>query len=104
VQDVLLHNTVMLNEAVDALAVQPDGHYIDATFGRGGHSRLVLSRLGAGGLLTVFDKDPLAIAEAQSLGVHAGSTSVAVYIFVHSGGYVKMNDVLYFGNIQSSRC
>lgn len=67
-QDVLLHNTVMLNEAVDALAVQPDGHYIDATFGRGGHSRLVLSRLGAGGLLTVFDKDPLAIAEAQSLG------------------------------------
>lgn len=58
----------MLNEAVDALAVQPDGHYIDATFGRGGHSRLVLSRLGAGGLLTVFDKDPLAIAEAQSLG------------------------------------
>ena len=67
-QDVLLHNTVMLNEAVDALAVQPDGHYIDATFGRGGHSRLVLSRLGAGGLLTVFDKDPLAIAEARSLG------------------------------------
>jgi len=34
-----------LNEAVDALQIQPDGHYIDATFGRGGHSRLILSRL-----------------------------------------------------------
>jgi 16S rRNA (cytosine1402-N4)-methyltransferase len=67
VQDVWTHCTVLLNEAVDALSVQPDGRYIDATFGRGGHSRLLLSRLGAGGGLTVFDKDPLAIAEAQSL-------------------------------------
>ncbi len=67
-QDVWTHHTVLLNEAVDALAVQPEGAYIDATFGRGGHSRLVLSRLGAQGQLTVFDKDPLAVAEAQSLG------------------------------------
>lgn len=66
-QDVWNHRTVLLNEAVDALSVQHDGHYIDATFGRGGHSRLVLSRLGAAGRLTVFDKDPQAIAEAQSL-------------------------------------
>jgi 16S rRNA (cytosine1402-N4)-methyltransferase len=67
-QDVWTHHTVLLNEAVDALAIQADGAYIDATFGRGGHSRLVLSRLGAQGQLTVFDKDPLAVAEAQSLG------------------------------------
>jgi 16S rRNA (cytosine1402-N4)-methyltransferase len=67
-QDVWTHHTVLLNEAVDALAIQPDGAYIDATFGRGGHSRLVLSRLGPQGRLTVFDKDPLAVAEAQSLG------------------------------------
>ena len=66
-QDVWTHHTVLLNEAVDALAIQPEGAYIDATFGRGGHSRLVLSRLGAQGQLTVFDKDPLAVAEAQSL-------------------------------------
>jgi 16S rRNA (cytosine1402-N4)-methyltransferase len=66
-QDVWTHHTVLLNEAVDALAIQPDGAYIDATFGRGGHSRLVLSRLGPQGRLTVFDKDPLAVAEAQSL-------------------------------------
>jgi 16S rRNA (cytosine1402-N4)-methyltransferase len=68
VPDAWTHRTVLLNEAVDALSVQPDGHYIDATFGRGGHSRLILSRLGAGGALTVFDKDPQAVAEAQALG------------------------------------
>ena len=66
-QDVWTHNTVLLNEAVDALSVRPDAAYIDATFGRGGHSRLILSALGASGRLTVFDKDPLAVAEAQSL-------------------------------------
>ena len=61
------HCTVLLNEAVDALQIQPDGHYIDATFGRGGHSRLILSRLSAAGRLTVFDKDPQAVAVAQAL-------------------------------------
>ena len=44
-QDVWTHHTVLLNEAVDALAIQADGAYIDATFGRGGHSRLVLLSL-----------------------------------------------------------
>jgi 16S rRNA (cytosine1402-N4)-methyltransferase len=39
------HTTVLLNEAVDALVTKPDGIYVDATFGRGGHSRLILSRL-----------------------------------------------------------
>jgi 16S rRNA (cytosine1402-N4)-methyltransferase len=57
----------LLNEAVAALQVNPDGHYIDATFGRGGHSRLILSRLSGSGQLTAFDKDPEAIAEAQGM-------------------------------------
>lgn len=61
------HCTVLLNEAVDALHIQPDGHYIDATFGRGGHSRLILSRLSPAGRLTVFDKDPQAIAVAREI-------------------------------------
>ncbi|MEO6320203.1 MAG: 16S rRNA (cytosine(1402)-N(4))-methyltransferase RsmH [Polaromonas sp.] len=61
------HRTVLLNEAVTALQVNPDGHYIDATFGRGGHSRLLLSQLSARGRLTAFDKDLDAIAEAQSI-------------------------------------
>ncbi|MEO5660832.1 MAG: 16S rRNA (cytosine(1402)-N(4))-methyltransferase RsmH [Polaromonas sp.] len=61
------HRTVLLNEAIAALQVNPDGHYIDATFGRGGHSRLLLSQLSALGRLTAFDKDLDAIAEAQSI-------------------------------------
>ncbi|MCJ0761969.1 16S rRNA (cytosine(1402)-N(4))-methyltransferase RsmH [Variovorax terrae] len=62
------HTTVLLNEAVDALLSNPDATYIDATFGRGGHSRLILSRLSPQGRLVAFDKDPDAIAEAQRLG------------------------------------
>ena len=61
------HVTVMLQEAVDALAIKPDGIYVDGTFGRGGHSRLILSRLGPKGRLLAIDRDPLAIAEAQTI-------------------------------------
>jgi len=61
------HTTVLLNEAVDALFTKPDGNYVDATFGRGGHSRLILSRLGPQGRLVAFDKDPEAIAEASRI-------------------------------------
>ena len=61
------HRTVLLDEAIDALQIQPDRHYIDATFGRGGHSRLLLSRLSVQGRLTAFDKDLEAIAEAQTI-------------------------------------
>ena len=68
VQDTWTHRTVLLNEAVTALHIQPDGHYIDATFGRGGHSRLILSQLSAAGRLTAFDKDLEAVAEARRLG------------------------------------
>ncbi len=68
-QTVFSHCTVLLDEAVDSLSIRPDGHYIDATFGRGGHSRLILSRLGSGGRLTAFDKDPLAVAVADELAL-----------------------------------
>ena len=61
------HVTVLLNEAVAGLQVQPAGVYVDGTFGRGGHSRLILSQLGKDGRLVVFDKDPQAIAVAQEL-------------------------------------
>ena len=61
------HVTVMLQEAVDALAIKPDGIYVDGTFGRGGHSRLILSRLGPNGRLLAIDRDPLALAEAQTI-------------------------------------
>ena len=61
------HTTVLLNEAVDSLVTQPDQRYVDATFGRGGHSRLILSRLSPAGRLIAFDKDPDAIRTAESL-------------------------------------
>jgi 16S rRNA (cytosine1402-N4)-methyltransferase len=62
------HTTVLLNEAVDALVTKEDATYVDATFGRGGHSRLILSKLSPKGKLIVFDKDPDAIEVAESIG------------------------------------
>ena len=71
------HTTVLLSEAADALFNDPDAHvsgvdplaqtYVDATFGRGGHSRLILSRLKPQGRLIAFDKDPDAVAHAASI-------------------------------------
>ncbi len=58
------HTTVLLNEAVSALVTEPDGLYVDATFGRGGHSRALLQHLSPQGRLVAFDKDPEAVAEA----------------------------------------
>jgi 16S rRNA (cytosine1402-N4)-methyltransferase len=66
-QDTWTHNTVLLNEAVDALEVQREGVFVDATFGRGGHSALVLSRLSPMGSLIAFDKDPEAVQAAQKI-------------------------------------
>jgi 16S rRNA (cytosine1402-N4)-methyltransferase len=60
----------LLNEAIEALVVNPDGHYVDATFGRGGHSQLILNSLSAQGRLTAFDKDAEAVVFARSLADH----------------------------------
>ena len=62
-----LHITVLLEEAVEALAIKPDGVYVDGTFGRGGHSRAVLARLGPNGKLIAFDRDPVAVAAGEAL-------------------------------------
>ncbi len=61
------HITVLLREAVEALNIQPDGIYIDCTFGGGGHSRAILERLNERGRLIAFDQDPQAIAHAQTI-------------------------------------
>jgi 16S rRNA (cytosine1402-N4)-methyltransferase len=58
------HRTVLLHEAVDALVTTRDGLYVDGTFGRGGHSRLLLSRLSPRARLIAFDRDPEAVAAA----------------------------------------
>lgn len=61
------HVPVLYAEALEALAVQPDGRYLDGTFGRGGHAQGVLEQLGPEGRLLVMDKDPEAIAAAQAM-------------------------------------
>lgn len=61
------HVSVLLAEAVDALAIRADGVYVDGTFGRGGHSRAILERLGPAGRLIALDRDPAAIAAGAAI-------------------------------------
>ena len=79
------HITVLLDEAVEALAVRADGCYMDGTFGRGGHSRLILERLGPEGRLLGFDKDPLAIATGNALAAEDGRFVVVQRSFADLG-------------------
>ena len=58
------HSPVLLAECLDFLHLRPDGTYVDATFGGGGHSRAILERLGPQGRLIAFDQDPDAQANA----------------------------------------
>ncbi len=74
-----LHQPVLLQQAITALAIQPNGIYIDCTFGRGGHSRAILSNLGTSGQIIAFDQDPDSIETAQSL-----STEDQRFSFIHS--------------------
>ncbi len=62
----LVHQTVLLREAIEALQVRRDGVYIDGTFGRGGHAAALLDRLGPDGVLLAFDRDPAAGQIARS--------------------------------------
>lgn len=79
------HISVLLHESIDGLAIKPDGIYIDGTFGRGGHSRTILSQLGPNGRLYSIDRDPQAIAEAQRIDdprftiVHGPFSGIAEY-------------------------
>ncbi len=67
-----MHQTVLLQEAVEALVTTPGGFYVDGTFGRGGHSRAVLSCLGQEGRLLAVDKDPAAARVAEDLAAGDG--------------------------------
>ena len=79
----LAHTTVLLHEAVEALAIKPDGVYVDGTFGRGGHSARILEQLGNEGRLIALDKDPAAVAagktwrDARFQMVHRGFAQLA---------------------------
>jgi 16S rRNA (cytosine1402-N4)-methyltransferase len=79
------HISVLLNESIDGLAIKPDGIYVDGTFGRGGHSRTILSKLGENGRLYSIDRDPQAIAAAKLITdprftiVHGPFSGIAEY-------------------------
>ncbi|TKI08747.1 16S rRNA (cytosine(1402)-N(4))-methyltransferase RsmH [Martelella alba] len=81
-----LHTTVLLDEAVNGLNIRPDGVYVDGTFGRGGHSRLILSRLGTEGRLLAIDRDPQAVEAALAWQdprfsiIHGPFSSLADYM------------------------
>ncbi|MDF7681732.1 16S rRNA (cytosine(1402)-N(4))-methyltransferase RsmH [Enterobacteriaceae bacterium ESL0689] len=80
------HTTVLLDEAVNGLNIHSEGVYIDGTFGRGGHSRLILSRLGEKGRLLAIDRDPQAIAAAKAINdprfsiIHGPFSALAEYV------------------------
>ena len=61
------HAAVLAQEAIDALNIRSDGIYVDGTFGRGGHSRLILERLGKGGRLVALDRDPEAVQAGRAV-------------------------------------
>ena len=67
------HTPVLLNEALDGLSIKPNGVYIDATFGRGGHSTAILKRLGPNGRLIALDKDPVAVEVGEKGPIQADS-------------------------------
>ncbi|MDO6618521.1 MULTISPECIES: 16S rRNA (cytosine(1402)-N(4))-methyltransferase RsmH [unclassified Shewanella] len=94
------HLSVLLQETVDGLNIQADGIYIDGTFGRGGHSRHVLSQLGENGRLIAIDRDPQAIEAAKQFAddprfqiVHGGFGQLAEYV-TELGLKGKINGVL----------
>lgn len=87
------HITVLLEEAVAALSLRANGCYVDGTFGRGGHSRLILERLGPGGRLLGFDKDPLAIATGNALAAEDGRFVVVQRSFAELGDELAVRDL-----------
>lgn len=82
------HETVLLNEAVAALQIKPEGVYIDGTYGRGGHSQMILEQLTESGHLLVMDKDPAAIAVAQQRFNGDSRT------YIYSGSFARISDAL----------
>lgn len=93
------HNTVLLHEAVNGLNIKPDGIYIDGTFGRGGHTRLILSQLDQHGRLIAMDRDPEAIEAAYSINdsrfsiIH-GAFSSMFYHVQHLNLLGKINGII----------
>lgn len=83
----LSHKSVLLDEAVDYLVTRESGVYFDGTFGRGGHSRLILSKLGAEGRLIATDKDPEAVGVGSALAEQDSRFSIV------RGSFLRMKSL-----------
>lgn len=104
------HRTVLLEEAVDLLAVRADGVYIDGTFGRGGHSQAILARLGPAGRLLAIDRDPEAVSVARSrfggdgrFSVYRGAFSMLERIAREANVAGQVNGVLLDIGVSSAQ-
>ncbi|ACX95299.1 16S rRNA (cytosine(1402)-N(4))-methyltransferase RsmH [Halothiobacillus neapolitanus] len=100
--EALTHETVLLNEAVEALAVRADGVYLDATFGRGGHSAAILAKLNNHGRLFATDRDLRALAAGEALAskdarfqIHHAAFSTAAQWLASMGLQGKVDGVLF---------
>ena len=91
------HKSVLLDEAIELLVHDADGVYMDGTFGRGGHSGLILQHLSPNGKLQAFDKDPLAIAEAQLMIAEDPRLSIFQTSFANLGQIAEQHDC--FGKV-----
>ena len=87
------HTTVLLDEAVNLLVTDEAGFYVDGTFGRGGHSGLILNHLGEQGQLMAIDKDPEAIAYSQELFAGDARFSICHGSFAELESFVSTRDM-----------
>jgi 16S rRNA (cytosine1402-N4)-methyltransferase len=88
------HQAVMLAEVIENLAIQPNGVYVDATFGRGGHAQAILNQLGPDGRLLAMDKDPEAIAYARAQFAHDKRFIIQHGSFADLTGFVTQQNLL----------
>jgi 16S rRNA (cytosine1402-N4)-methyltransferase len=88
------HLAVLKDEAMESLAIKPSGIYIDATFGRGGHSKSILTKLNSAGKLVVFDRDPEAIAVAMQLSAGDVRVTVVKSAFANLYDYCKEHELV----------
>ncbi|CAI87560.1 16S rRNA (cytosine(1402)-N(4))-methyltransferase RsmH [Pseudoalteromonas translucida] len=87
------HVSVLMDETIDALAIKPDGIYMDGTFGRGGHSGQILARLGSEGRLQAIDQDPQAIKSAEKFADDP-RFAIAHTRFSNLYGVAEQNDLI----------
>ncbi|MEX1237698.1 MAG: 16S rRNA (cytosine(1402)-N(4))-methyltransferase RsmH [Pseudomonadales bacterium] len=87
------HETVLKNEAADALIVNPSGRFVDCTYGRGGHSEAILARLTSAGRLMVIDKDQAAIAHARERYQHDERVVVVHGSFADVAHFIESHDM-----------